>query len=228
MKYTIIHIDDRAIQNIESNIKTLGGYEYIKDIEFFDGSSGNAWDVINHRGIRTDVWKPYDGRTFPPLPGEYGIWESTIRVLEYIVANDIDMLLVIEDDVLLYSNAEKKIDLVISETPKDFDFISLYSFIGQNQTSDSSLIGSNIIHRSINQPAGAQAMIYSKSGAEKLLKIIRRKGLEYTSDCFIFEQGRLGFLSGYSIIPGSLKILTHNYKTIKSSIDPDNIRLVDM
>jgi hypothetical protein len=57
---------------------------------------------------------------------------------------------------------------------------------------------------------------------------VKRKGIQYTSDCFIFEQSRLGFISGYSIIPGVKKYLQHKYKNIKSLIDPDNIREVKM
>lgn len=228
MKYTIIHVNDRAIKNIEHNKKILKDLDYISDISFFNGNIGNAWDTINHRGIRTDVWKPYDGRSFPPLPGEYGIWESTLRVLEYIVENSVDRLLVLEDDIRLNNNARKFLDECLEELPEDFDIFSLYSFVGQNALTDESNIGAKNIHRSINQPSGAQAIMYSFSGAKKLLKLIRRKGIEYTSDCFIFEQARLGSISGYSIIPEKNNFLVHEYHDIKSLIDPDNIRQVEM
>jgi GR25 family glycosyltransferase involved in LPS biosynthesis len=213
---------------MDHNKKILKSFEYVNGIEFFNGNKGNAWDVINHKGIRTDVWNPYDGRKFPPLPGEYGIWLSTINVLEHIVKNDLESLLVLEDDVLLEKASEKNILSASSDLPGSWDFLSLYHFEDQNQHSPKTDIGSSLIHKSVNQPAGAQAMLYSNSGAKKILKLIKRKGLEYTSDCFIFEQSRLGFINGYSVIPGVKKYLQHKYKDIKSLIDPNNVREVEM
>lgn len=228
MKYTIVYVNDRAIGNIEKNKIILKSYKYINDIKFFNGNTGNASYIINNRKINLDTWNPYDGRSFPALPGELGIWESTIRIFEYIVNNDIDIFLVLEDDILLVDNAQEILKEVLSELPEDFDFLSLYSFSGQNSLDSKTDIGAKYIHKSINQPAGAQAMIYSKKGAKYLLKLIRRKGIEYTSDCFIFEQARLGILKGYSLIPETAKVLSHEYKSIKSLIDPDNTRKVDM
>jgi len=228
MKYTIIHVNDRAKEQIDHNKKILKNLEYVNDIDFFNGNTGNAWDIINHRGIKTDVWNPYDGRQFPPLPGEYGVWVSTINVLEYIVNHNLESLLVLEDDILLEKDAEKNILLALKDLPESWDFLSLYYFEGQNEYSLETSIGSDLIHKSINQPAGAQAIVYSRSGAKKILQLVKRKGIEYTSDCFIFEQSRLGFINGYSVIPGVKKYLSHNYKNIKSLIDPDNLRLVEM
>ena len=228
MKYTIIHVNDRAKEQMARNKNILKSFDYINDIEFFDGNKGNAWDVINHMGIRTDVWKPYDGRQFPPFPGEYGIWLSTINVLEYIINNNIESLLVFEDDILLEKDAVKIIKSCMAELPAGWDFLSLYYFPGHNSYSPESDIGKAYIHKSINQPAANQAMIYSKSGASKLIKLIKRKGIEYTVDCFIYKQAQLGAVNGYSIIPEKDSILKHQYKEVKSLIDPQNIRMVEM
>ena len=228
MKYTIIHINDRAKEQIDRNRDILKSFDYVNDIEFFDGNRHSAWNVINHKGIRTNVWSPYDGRQSPPLPGEYGIWLSTIHVLEYVVKHNLESLLVLEDDILLEMDAEKNILLALNDLPESWDFLSLYYFEGHNKYCSETDIGSGLIHKSTNQPSGAQAIVYSRSGAKKILQLIKRKGIEYTSDCFIFEQSRLGFINGYSIIPGVKKYLQHKYKNIKSLIDPDNVREVVM
>jgi GR25 family glycosyltransferase involved in LPS biosynthesis len=228
MKYTIIHVDDRAKEQMDKNKKILNSFDYVSDIKFFNGNTGKAWDVINHMGIRTDVWKPYDGRQFPPLPGEYGIWLSTINVWDYIILNELNELLVIEDDVSLSGSAEKTIKLLMKDLPNSWDFLSLYYFHNQNKIDQGTDIGSKNIHKSTNQPAAAQAIIYSNTGAKKLRRLVQRKGIEYTSDCFIFEQSRLGYINGYSIIPGVHQVLSHKYKDIPSSIDPQNIRNVKM
>jgi len=117
MKYTILNVNDRAKEQMDNNKKILKSFAHVNDIPFFNGNKGNAWDVINHMGIRTDVWKPYDGRQFSPLPGEYGIWLSTINVLEHIVEYGIESLLVLEDDVLLEKNAEKNILAALNDLP---------------------------------------------------------------------------------------------------------------
>lgn len=226
MKYTIIHVNDRAKEQMAHNKKILKNFEYVDDIEFFNGNTGNAWDIINHRGIRTDTWSPYDGREFPPLPGEYGVWLSNLNIFNYIIDSNLDSLLVLEDDVVLRAGAKKAIQDSVSELPEGWDFLSFYYFEGQNGFSKESSIGKKYIHKSINQPAANQAMLYSKSGALKLTKIIKRIGIEYTIDCFIYKQAQLGFLNGYSIIPGKQSVLSHEHKKIKSLIDPKNRRTV--
>jgi GR25 family glycosyltransferase involved in LPS biosynthesis len=228
VKYTIIHVNDRAKEQMDANMEMLKEHEYVDNIEFFNGNVGNAWDVLNHRGIRTDVWNPYDGRQFPALPGEYGIWLSTINVWDYIIDNQIDSMLVLEDDVRLIKSANSNLQLFMADLPLDWDFLSLYYFDGQNTFDDATNINSKYIHRSTNQPAAGQAIVYSNSGARKLRKLVQRKGIEYTSDCFIFEQSKLGSVNGYSLIPKKRSFLKHEYLSIPSLIDPTNERMVTM
>jgi GR25 family glycosyltransferase involved in LPS biosynthesis len=228
MKYTIVHVNDRAKEQMNHNKKILKSFVYVNDIEFFNGNVGKALDVINHKGIRTDVWSPYDGRSFPPLPGEYGVWVSLINVWDYMIDKKIAKLLVLEDDVMLEKTAEDTISLLIKDLPENWDFLSLYCFEGHNQKNENTAINSEYIHKSINQPSAGQAIIYSNSGAQKLKRLVKRKGIEYTSDCFIFKQSSLGFLNGYSIVPGKAKVLTHDYDKIESLIDPNNLRGVVM
>jgi GR25 family glycosyltransferase involved in LPS biosynthesis len=224
MKYTIIYVNDRAKEQMDYNREILKPFEYIDDIEFFNGNTGKAMDVLNHKGIKTDVWNPYDGRQFSPLPGEYGVWVSTINIWDYIVDNKLDSLLVLEDDVKLVKSAKNILKAFMADLPSDWDFLSLHCFEGQNAFSDSTNINSKYIHKSTNQPAAAQAILYSNSGAQKLKELVQRKGIEYTSDCFIFEQSRVGAVNGYSLIPRKISFLKHEYPAIPSLVDPTNQR----
>lgn len=228
MKYAIIHVNDRSKDNMEYNKSILNPSNYVSDIEYFNGNVGNGWDVLNHWGIKLDVWKPYDGRQTPPLPGEYGIWVSTINVWTYIVENKIDKLLVLEDDIKINSDFMEKINLYTKDLPEDFDFLSLYYFDGHNWEEKDSDIGSEYIQKSNTQYSGAQAIIYSRLGAKKLLKLVKLKGIEYTPDCFIFRQSLEGIVNGYSIKGKNTSLLSHDYKNIKSLIDPENLRDTDM
>ena len=228
MKYSIMHVNDRAKEKMENNKKILLDLEYVEDIEYFNGNVGNAWDVLNHMRIDCGAWKPYDGREFPALPGEYGVWLSTIRVWQYIIDNKIDMFLLLEDDISLQQDFIKSLNDCINDLPSDFDFLSLYYFDDQNQDNDSTEIQSTSIKKSHLQYSAGQATLYSLAGAKKLMKLIKRKGLEYTSDCFIFKQSQLGLVQGYSIKGHNNKFLIHEYSSIKSLIDPDNLRNTDI
>lgn len=224
MKYTIMHVNDRAKDNMLHNRDILKDFEYVSDIEFFNGNEGNGWDILNHWRIPLDVWSPYDGRSTEPLPGEYGIWVSTINLWKYIVDNKINKLLVLEDDILLKNDFVDNLNKYCKELPEDFDFLSLYYFSEQNEPTEETEIGSEFIQKSTYQYSAAQAMIYSYAGAKKLLKLIHRKGTEYTNDCFIYRQSLEGLVNGYSIKGPNDIFLTHTYKEVKSLIDPDGFR----
>jgi len=228
MKYTIIHVNDRAKKQMKDNHKVLKNFNYVSDIKFFNGNIENASDVLSHKKIKLNTWRPYDGRNFPPLPGELGVWLSNINIYEYIVKNNIDKMLVLEDDVVVDLKFVGNLNLVLNDLPDNWDFLSLYYFENQNSVDSETLFGSKYIHKSKNQPAGFQAMIYSKNGAEKILRLVKRLGIQYTVDCFVFEQARLGFLNGYSIIPDKLSFIKHEYKQVKSLIDPENKRAVEV
>jgi GR25 family glycosyltransferase involved in LPS biosynthesis len=223
MKYSIMHVNDRAKENMDYNKEILKDFEYCK-VEYFDGNLGNGWDIINHMQIPVDRWNPYDGRTFAPLPGEYGVWVSNIYFLQYMIDNSIDRMLLLEDDILLDKNFVYNFNLCVNELPEDFDFLSLYSFDGQNDLDENTDIGAQYIHRSHNQYSAGQATVFSLQGAKKILKVLKRKGIEYTSDCFYFKQSQLGVINGYSVQKEKVKFLDHEYKKIKSLIDPENVR----
>lgn len=226
-KYSIMHVNDRAKENINRNKQILKDFEYV-DIEYFNGNTGNGWDVLNDMKIPLNRWKPYDGRTFDPMPGEYGVWVSTVRVLEYIINNNLESLLVIEDDVVLAEDFVYNLNLCIKELPETFSFLSLFSFEEHNEVTEETDIGLEYIHRSWNQPSAMQATLYSLDGAKKILKVLKRKGIEYTNDCFIFEQSRLKVIEGYSVKKNVLQFLSHDYKNIKSLIDPDDKRMTQL
>jgi GR25 family glycosyltransferase involved in LPS biosynthesis len=139
-------------------------------------------------GIKLDVWAPYDGRTTAPLPGELGVWVSTINTWRYMIDNSIDCMLVLEDDVQLSDNFVDSLTLCLQDLPGNFECLSLYYFEGQNWTEDRTDVGSEYIHKSLNQYSAAQGTIYSNRGAKNLTKLVKKFGIQYTADCFILSK----------------------------------------
>lgn len=221
-----MHVNSRAKENMERNRNILKDFEYIDDIPFINGNEVDGEAILNSRGIKTSTWLPYDGRNTPPVPGEYGVLISFLNMLEYIVEKDIDDLLLIEDDVTLNDNFINTLDLCIKDLPINYDFLSLAYPNEQNHVSDETDIGLEHIHRSYNQFAGNMATVFSKNGAKKIIKIIKRFGMEYNSDSIIFKNSAMKSLNGYSVKPSDTRLVTHS-NTFKSIIDPDNKRETD-
>jgi GR25 family glycosyltransferase involved in LPS biosynthesis len=176
-------------------------------------------------GVNTSAWNPYDGRTLGPLPGEYGVWVSTILFFEYMIKNSIEEMILLEDDIILDYDFVDKFFKIKKDLPNSFDFLSMSFPLDQNKQTKKSSINSELIHKSINQYANGQATLYTLNCAKKILKLLKRKGLEYTSDCFIFKQSHLGLLEGYSIIPNAISLIKSD-TSVSSSIDPKNVRNV--
>jgi len=224
LKYTIIHVNDRAKTNMAKIKNILSSFQYVDDIKFCDGNKDGPWHIINNKGISQDAWSPYDGRTFPPLPGELGVWVSNINIFEYIVKNKIDQMLVLEDDAIIVDSFVDFFNTYTKDLPSDFDFFALSYFPDQNNFTTETDIGSKNIHKSKNQYSNGVAMLYSLQGAKKILKLLQRTGLEYTSDCYIFYNAQKNMLNGYSLIKTDKPLVMHIESKIKSLIDPDNIR----
>lgn len=223
MKYTIVHINDRSKDNMERTRNILSSFEYVNDIEFCDGRRIDARKIIEDMGISTN-WNPYDGRTTDPLPAEFGVWISNINVYKYIVKNRIPEMLILEDDAILSDNFVDIFSKVLKEAPKAYDFISLYNFEDQNQEDERTDIKLKYLHRSINQYSAFQGMIFTYSGAKKILRLLKKEGIEYTIDCQIFRKSLEEKLNGYCLKP-QYNIIKHD-KNVKSNIEFGNHRYV--
>ena len=220
-----MYINDRAKELMDQNKIILNSFEYVDSIPFFNAHLDDPWKALADRDIDLSVWKPYEAeRVFGPLPGELGIWISYLNVFNYILESKTQKMLVIEDDAILKENSAKVIDNLVKSLPEGWDFLSLHHNDGQNELNSETYIGSDQIHKSINQFASTVAVVYSYSFAKKFLNIVKDKGIEYTVDCFLYNQSRLGLINGYSIIAGEDKVVNHVSKIYNSTIDPKNVR----
>jgi GR25 family glycosyltransferase involved in LPS biosynthesis len=219
-------VNDRSIDNVNKIKNILSDFEYTDEITFCNGNLVDAGSIIDNEGIDRSKWHPYDGRTSQPLPGELGIWVSYINIFKYIIEKKIEKLLIIEDDATLADNFVEQMLLCLNDLPKDFDFLSLSYFADQNNFTEKTDIGSKYIHKSLNQYSSAVGIIFSLHCAKKILKLLKRYGMEYTNDCFIYHHAQKEAINGFSLIKSDKPIITHT-NIAKSVIDPNNDRNVE-
>jgi GR25 family glycosyltransferase involved in LPS biosynthesis len=220
MKYAIISISDDRKDNISKIKELMHEHEFVNSIEFFDGREHDPFPVLQSHGVRTDVYAPDDGRSEPMTKSECGCWISHYRCIEY--AKNDGNLLVLEDDAVLDENFTSFLDEVIKDLPDSWDFLSLFSEVGQNFLSHESDIGSKHIHKCISQLSMAQAILYSENGAQKILKIFTRLGTTYNLDSVIYRASRDGLINGYIVRPDTRQHVMHG--DFSSIIDPENKR----
>jgi GR25 family glycosyltransferase involved in LPS biosynthesis len=217
--YTIISVSDRCVENVYKTKNALNKHTY-HEISFFNGNKEDSGKELFDRGIRVR-WKPFDGRKNPPLSSELGVWISHINILNYIVKNKIKLMMVLEDDAILEKNFEGVVLKSLSEADK-FDFVSLYYSDDDHHKKldvDSEMF---FLEKTYNQYSGGPGLIYSLSGAKKILKILKKMGVEYTVDCCLFEWARLGMLSAYRL-KKDFFVISHSTSSV-SEIDSGNYR----
>lgn len=220
MKYCIISINDRAKNIIEHNKRVLGRFEYVDSIKYCDAKKEDVFNVLNGLKISVDTWAPYAVNRSEPLPGELGIFISLIRIYHFIKQTNTESLLVLEDDAYLDENFINLLNTALEDTPKDFDFLCLYSNDHENSTDINTEIGQRYIHKAKNQGSGILGMVYTLRGANKILDLVQQKGIESTVDDFIFYQVKLGLLDGY-IVKKDFPTMIQNFGiNIESTIDP--------
>ena len=220
MKYLIISVSDDRVENISKIKELMQEHELVDNIQFFDGRKVEPFPVLESYGVQTDVYSPDDGRSAPMTNTECGCWISHYRCLEYAKSNG--DLLVLEDDAVLLENFITLLDAATKDLPDDWDFLSLYSDLGQNFLSEESDIGSRYIHKCISQLSMNVAMVYSQTGAKKIIELFSRNGATYNVDSVIYRASRDGILRGYIVKPDVEQSVLHG--AYHSIIDPENKR----
>jgi GR25 family glycosyltransferase involved in LPS biosynthesis len=156
-----------------------------EDVSKFYLSSSAKIDPLGHFG---DGWKP----------GELGIWASNITAWENFLSSDYDYVILMEDDIVLNKDFDKKLIGFLNELPADWDFFTAYVPEYGNNRYDKDRanleIGSNNICR-VYQSWSCLCYVVSKKGAKKLLKYISR-GIKSPIDHYLFYNQKL---NGYTI-----------------------------
>jgi GR25 family glycosyltransferase involved in LPS biosynthesis len=156
--------------------------------------------------------------------GEVGVWLSNYD--RWKLASMLDEpLIVFEDDAMPHPGFNLYMDDIFRDLPPDWDFMSLWipdnqkidylydiAFDDQgkhiflnrpwktNETSLYRVDNSNTVALAF-QGYGMVSLMYSPTGANKLLHLSRETGLTGPVDCWLFQQAHRGLVQGYSCHP---------------------------
>lgn len=170
--------------------------------------------------------------SFPMRAGELGVWYSVVKAWMDIAQRG--PAVVFEDDALLRDDFLNVFAAAMNDLPSDADFLTL--FVPYNQAQDYYYhveydaegvpnilathvhedhsvfnIGSQNVARAY-MGYGNVAVYYTKSGAEKLLKIARERGTYTPVDCFLFLQTHIGSINGYALHPRHVHVVDVDWK----------------
>jgi GR25 family glycosyltransferase involved in LPS biosynthesis len=223
--YTIISVDDSR-KLTKDEIRATVDLPEITDIDFVDGRDSVQFD----RFLR-EYGTLIRGKNF--FYGELGVWGSNLNAWKYLVESDLDALLVFEDDALPWVDFSKRFPEYIADLPRGFDFFSLHP--PENQLADYyyqrsfNLDGgwnlTSPVHHKLNtsphytgskyiasayQGYGNVAMLYSKTGAQEILKLVERNGIYTPVDCFLYLEHHKGNLDGYTLMPNVLGLVDYD------------------
>jgi GR25 family glycosyltransferase involved in LPS biosynthesis len=224
LPYTIISVNDRAIQN-KNYIKSIMGTPPIDDIKFIDAHNVDIYSYFNDLNIRLNWDFPKYNRNV--LPGELGCMASHLECLRYIVKNNIPEMIVFEDDAVLSDGFKHNFNNSYKDLPKDYDFFTdttnIYPYTEPYAIiSDTCLIDSNYIHKAKLLVAVTTFMLYSYNGAKKILEAYDSFGIRGPYDLFLFDLGRENILNIYAAFYGNK--LTRDIQIAESLIDPNFTR----
>jgi GR25 family glycosyltransferase involved in LPS biosynthesis len=223
LNYCVVKIDNRAIDNLENTKKILSDFKF-NTFDFFNAHTMDFYNFFKKRNIEINWNKDRFGRDI--LQGEYGIMASQILCYEYMLDNNIKEMIVFEDDTVIDEKFIDKFYSCYNSLPKNWDYLADCSEFPHHtilqKSTNQILIGSNVICKSDLLNAHLGFMLYSISGAKKILNAIKYHGFTSPIDTFIYDQTRLGYLNGYTTFyKNKLVVEKDKYGTL---IDTEKVR----
>lgn len=219
--YTIIKVNDRAANNCRTINKVLEEYQYHCNITFI---ADDAEQFLLDRGIDIN-WdnRKYD-RSY--LPGELGITASVVVACEYIIKNNLEEMLILEDDAVITGDFVGRLSNCYADLPNDYDYLVSGTVFPAKRITDKLdaeiLINSEYICQADLQDADLRMVLYSNQGAKKILDALKQRGFVAPIDEFIFDLTREKYLKGYTTFFHHSLVI--NTEICNSLIDHNRIR----
>ena len=133
--------------------------------------------------------------------GYLGRWLSFLNALNYIVENNLESMLILEDDAILSTTFIDDLEFYMNHVPEDYDFFMAYQSLPHIHNSEfpKARIASRItVHGQVSnnfgkihedwqigskyvvrayQSFGSAGVIFSNSGAKKIIELTEKNGL---------------------------------------------------
>jgi GR25 family glycosyltransferase involved in LPS biosynthesis len=222
LAFAIVSVDDSRAATRRDTRQRMSFIPEATGIDFVDGR-----DVARLRAcLRTCK------RVNPELyVGELGVWFSQLNCWAHLAASDLGALLVLEDDAAVDPEIEPALRTLLAHVPAGWDFVALHVPADQKadyfyrrqfepdgswrlvdagwHTLESSPhhVGDPIVAAAY-QGYSTVAMLYSRAGAERLLRLAAA-GIFEPVDCFIFRAHHRGHLRGYAPKPYIRDLVEH-------------------
>lgn len=194
MKYTIVSIDDKRINN-KSRINDILDEENLLDIQSINANDDEILnDFLRENKDFTFAWEGFKLGEVGCFASHYNIWRS-------LAESDMNEVLVFEDDAWLKEDFVFIISEAMKDVPEDYDVFSVY--VDPNQydryKESSHKITGNI--SKAYQDWSTLCYIVSKSGAKKMLDFVKENGFGEPADWFIFRNAERGHFNVYTFTP---------------------------
>lgn len=205
MKYFIVNAAEDRQDNVELMVKKLGEGRincesvHYKDLDSF--YSKNHRFVVTGNKINTS---------------EVGCFASHYNGWKYVLENDLENLLIIEDDSTIESNFIDEINYFSKFLPQDYDTFFVYydAEMLKRFIFNRDYIGNDFVCKAY-QDWSTQCYLISNHGAKKLIELTHEFGMTKPVDNFMLNFGAQNILKNYAPLPPrSIKIfINKNYPT---------------
>ena len=202
INYTIIKVNNRADETIKDLHKTLGDQFIYHDMEFVNYKNTDVNQFFSDRNIQINWLADLFGLKPTTSPSELAVAASHIVALEYLLANNLDELIVFEDDSVLNPDFIRVFSNSFNDLPQDYDIMSdttIFPDYQEISTEDKDIrLDSKYICRAYLQNSCTAFMLYSKKGANKILEYYRKIGLICAIDTYLYWLNRRNDLQIYT------------------------------
>lgn len=154
--------------------------KYLGKIERWEATDGNLLESCPE--YIKPIYTRYDGK-LTLSKGEWGVIDSSVRLWNHILKNNINKALILEDDILLNQKLHDYLNNKFHNVPIDWDIVLLGG--GNTKKEFLTSINNNILKFKGTWFNGAYSYLINKQGIQKLLKHIEKNNVDGPLDCFI-------------------------------------------
>lgn len=186
MKYHIIQIDDSRQDNVNDIVSKINGERLdIKSVNGHDTTNLNSF-YENNQDFKIT------GKSLSR--GEVGCFASHFLAWKYVVSNNINELLILEDDAKIENDFIKKFNFTKKYLPDSYEIF--FTFVDDQMKLrydyHKHYLG-NIFLTKAFQDWSTLGYMVSLNGAKRGIELIRRHGMRSPIDNFILQTGMVAF-----------------------------------